>query len=145
MGLCTVLSNLCRNRELYVFWDAFHPSEKANRIIVRHILTGTTKYMNPMNLSSALALWATHDEVRTSVWAILCSGSSILFVYTILFNSQDVCVRVHEHEITQVALNVTCFFVCSFNWKTRFWPALPNTGFFRLYYNINYYIEKYNF
>uniref|UniRef100_A0A0D3AJQ3 GDSL esterase/lipase n=1 Tax=Brassica oleracea var. oleracea TaxID=109376 RepID=A0A0D3AJQ3_BRAOL len=56
MGLCTVLSNLCRNRELYVFWDAFHPSEKANRIIVRHILTGTTKYMNPMNLSSALAL-----------------------------------------------------------------------------------------
>ncbi|CAE6108350.1 unnamed protein product [Arabidopsis arenosa] len=56
MGLCTVLSNLCPNRELYVFWDAFHPTEKANRMIVRHILTGTTKYMNPMNLSSALAL-----------------------------------------------------------------------------------------
>ncbi|VVB15057.1 unnamed protein product [Arabis nemorensis] len=56
MGLCTVLSNLCPNRELYVFWDAFHPTEKANRMIVRHILTGSTKYMNPMNLSSALAL-----------------------------------------------------------------------------------------
>uniref|UniRef100_A0A1J3D3D7 GDSL esterase/lipase n=1 Tax=Noccaea caerulescens TaxID=107243 RepID=A0A1J3D3D7_NOCCA len=56
MGLCTILSNLCPNRDSYVFWDAFHPTEKANRMIVRHILTGTTKYMNPMNLSSALAL-----------------------------------------------------------------------------------------
>ncbi|EOA20881.1 hypothetical protein CARUB_v10001218mg [Capsella rubella] len=56
LGLCTVLSNLCPNRDLYVFWDAFHPTEKANRMIVRYILTGTTKYMNPMNLTSALAL-----------------------------------------------------------------------------------------
>lgn len=99
MGLCTVLSNLCPNRELYVFWDAFHPTEKANRMIVRHILTGTTKYMNPMNLSSALALWATHP--------IIWSGKlvSFILIYVYLIRKMYVLCndyRVQEHEITQV-------------------------------------------
>ncbi|XP_027366654.1 GDSL esterase/lipase At5g33370-like [Abrus precatorius] len=56
IGLCTVASNLCSNREAYAFWDPFHPSEKANRLIVRQIMTGTKEYMHPMNLSTILAL-----------------------------------------------------------------------------------------
>ncbi|CAL5343003.1 unnamed protein product [Camellia sinensis] len=56
LGLCTVISNLCPDRDLYAFWDAFHPTEKANRIIVQRILTGSTEYMNPMNLSTIMAL-----------------------------------------------------------------------------------------
>ncbi|XP_057428126.1 GDSL esterase/lipase LTL1-like isoform X2 [Lotus japonicus] len=56
IGLCTPLSNLCHNRDLYAFWDAFHPSEKASRIIVQQILTGSTHYMHPMNLSTIMAL-----------------------------------------------------------------------------------------
>ncbi|KAH7571802.1 hypothetical protein JRO89_XS04G0145300 [Xanthoceras sorbifolium] len=56
LGLCTRLSNLCSNRDQYAFWDPFHPSEKANRIIVQQIMTGSTKYMNPMNLSSIITL-----------------------------------------------------------------------------------------
>ncbi|KAL6278914.1 hypothetical protein ACE6H2_022515 [Prunus campanulata] len=56
LGLCTVASNLCPNRDQYAFWDAFHPSEKANKLIVQNILTGSTKYMDPMNLSTILAL-----------------------------------------------------------------------------------------
>ncbi|KAI4364534.1 hypothetical protein MLD38_020611 [Melastoma candidum] len=56
LGLCTVASNLCANRDQYAFWDPFHPSERANRIIVQQIMTGSTKYMNPMNLSTILAL-----------------------------------------------------------------------------------------
>ncbi|OAY44352.1 GDSL esterase/lipase At5g33370 [Manihot esculenta] len=56
LGLCTPASNLCSNRNLYAFWDPFHPSEKANRYIVQQILKGTTEYMNPMNLSTILAL-----------------------------------------------------------------------------------------
>ncbi|KAK7278254.1 hypothetical protein RJT34_23280 [Clitoria ternatea] len=56
IGLCTPISNLCPNRDLYAFWDAFHPSEKANRIIVQQILTGSTQYMHPMNLSTIMAL-----------------------------------------------------------------------------------------
>ncbi|XP_057476502.1 GDSL esterase/lipase At5g33370-like [Actinidia eriantha] len=56
IGLCTQLSNLCPNREIYAFWDPFHPSERANRIIVQHIMTGSTKYMHPMNLTTIMAL-----------------------------------------------------------------------------------------
>ncbi|EEF40425.1 GDSL esterase/lipase LTL1 [Ricinus communis] len=56
LGLCTGLSNLCPNRDVYAFWDPFHPSERANSYIARQILTGTTDYMNPMNLSTIMAL-----------------------------------------------------------------------------------------
>ncbi|XP_051121188.1 GDSL esterase/lipase At5g33370-like [Andrographis paniculata] len=56
IGLCTPLSNLCPDRSLYVFWDPFHPSERANRIIVQQILGGTNSYMNPMNLSTIMAV-----------------------------------------------------------------------------------------
>ncbi|CAB4291362.1 unnamed protein product [Prunus armeniaca] len=56
MGQCNPTSNLCPNRNLYAFWDAFHPTEKATRLIVKQIMTGSTKYMNPMNLSTIMAL-----------------------------------------------------------------------------------------
>ncbi|KAH9728198.1 GDSL esterase/lipase [Citrus sinensis] len=56
LGLCTALSNLCPNRQLYAFWDPFHPSEKANRLIVEQIFSGSTNYMTPMNLSTVMAL-----------------------------------------------------------------------------------------
>uniref|UniRef100_A0A0A0M3C0 Uncharacterized protein n=1 Tax=Cucumis sativus TaxID=3659 RepID=A0A0A0M3C0_CUCSA len=56
LGLCTVASNLCSNRDAYAFWDAFHPSEKANGIIVKQMFSGTTQYMYPMNLTTILQL-----------------------------------------------------------------------------------------
>ncbi|XP_028770708.1 GDSL esterase/lipase At5g33370 [Neltuma alba] len=56
LGLCTVASNLCPNRDVYAFWDPFHPSERANGLIVQQIMSGPTEYMYPMNLSTALAL-----------------------------------------------------------------------------------------
>lgn len=56
IGLCTPLSNLCPNRDIYAFWDPFHPSERANRIIVQQIFTGSSKYMHPMNLSTVKAI-----------------------------------------------------------------------------------------
>ncbi|XP_058002638.1 GDSL esterase/lipase At5g33370 isoform X3 [Hevea brasiliensis] len=56
IGLCTPTSNLCPNRDVFAFWDPFHPAERANRYIVQQILRGTNEYMNPMNLSTILAL-----------------------------------------------------------------------------------------
>ncbi|OAY41999.1 GDSL esterase/lipase At5g33370 [Manihot esculenta] len=56
VGLCTSSSNLCSNRDEYAFWDPFHPSERANRYIVQQLITGSTDYMNPMNLSTILTL-----------------------------------------------------------------------------------------
>ncbi|CAL5208362.1 unnamed protein product [Lathyrus oleraceus] len=56
IGLCTLASNICQRREDYLFWDAFHPSEKANKLIVEKIMTASTEFIYPMNLSTILAL-----------------------------------------------------------------------------------------
>ncbi|KAK4573324.1 hypothetical protein RGQ29_031332 [Quercus rubra] len=56
LGTCNSLSNLCPNRNAYVFWDPFHPTERANRLIAQQIMTGSTEYMNPMNLSTIMAM-----------------------------------------------------------------------------------------
>lgn len=32
-GLCLPNSKLCKNRQEYVFWDAFHPSDAANQVL----------------------------------------------------------------------------------------------------------------
>lgn len=56
LGLCTPISNLCADRDVYVFWDAFHPSERALRFIVQQIMTGSSQYMSPMNLTTLIGL-----------------------------------------------------------------------------------------
>uniref|UniRef100_R7W4W5 GDSL esterase/lipase LTL1 n=1 Tax=Aegilops tauschii TaxID=37682 RepID=R7W4W5_AEGTA len=56
IGLCTAASNVCADREVFAFWDAFHPTERANRIIVGQFMHGSTDYMHPMNLSTILAM-----------------------------------------------------------------------------------------
>ncbi|XP_022844129.1 GDSL esterase/lipase LTL1-like [Olea europaea var. sylvestris] len=56
VGVCNPTSNLCPNREIYAFWDAFHPTERANKIIVSTINTGSDEYMTPMNLSTIMKL-----------------------------------------------------------------------------------------
>ncbi|KAJ1279990.1 hypothetical protein BS78_04G198000 [Paspalum vaginatum] len=56
IGLCTAASNVCDNRDVFAFWDAFHPTERANRIIVGQFMHGDTDVMHPMNLSTILAM-----------------------------------------------------------------------------------------
>ncbi|CAI9778612.1 unnamed protein product [Fraxinus pennsylvanica] len=56
VGICNPTSNLCPNREVYAFWDPFHPTERANKIIVSTIFTGSDEYMTPMNLSTIMQL-----------------------------------------------------------------------------------------
>ncbi|KAL4574690.1 hypothetical protein LXL04_021526 [Taraxacum kok-saghyz] len=58
LGLCTGLSNLCPDRNKYMFWDAYHPSERMNRLIVEEMYSGF-KYMKPMNLSTLMAIDST--------------------------------------------------------------------------------------
>lgn len=54
VGLCTAVSHLCADRDRYVFWDSYHPTERANRIIVSQFMTGSLDYVSPLNLSTAL-------------------------------------------------------------------------------------------
>ncbi|KNA14163.1 hypothetical protein SOVF_110040 [Spinacia oleracea] len=61
LGLCTTLSNICPDRNVYAFWDAYHPTERANRFIVQQMMIGSVDHMSPMNLSTILA----KDSTRT--------------------------------------------------------------------------------
>lgn len=56
IGICTMVSSLCADRDAYVFWDAFHPTERANRLIAQQFVTGSEEYITPMNLSTILKL-----------------------------------------------------------------------------------------
>ncbi|VVB18305.1 unnamed protein product [Arabis nemorensis] len=48
---CGPTSSLCEERDKYVFWDPYHPSEAANVIIAKQLLYGDIKVISPVNLS----------------------------------------------------------------------------------------------
>ncbi|RLN41680.1 GDSL esterase/lipase [Panicum miliaceum] len=56
LGLCTAASSLCADRGRYVFWDPYHPTERASRIIVSQFMGGSLDYVSPMNLSTVLEM-----------------------------------------------------------------------------------------
>lgn len=41
--LCNKLSELCEDDSKYIFWDSYHPTERAYKVLVDQILT---KYVN---------------------------------------------------------------------------------------------------
>ncbi|KAF3554968.1 hypothetical protein F2Q69_00016503 [Brassica cretica] len=48
---CGPTSSMCKERDKYVFWDPYHPSEAANVIIAKQLLYGDVKVISPVNLS----------------------------------------------------------------------------------------------
>jgi hypothetical protein len=47
---CLPLSVPCLNRDKYVFWDAFHPTQAANQIIARRAYIGPPSDCYPINV-----------------------------------------------------------------------------------------------
>ncbi|VVA90744.1 unnamed protein product [Arabis nemorensis] len=47
---CGPSSKVCIDRSKYVFWDPYHPSEAANIIIARRLLSGDTSDISPINI-----------------------------------------------------------------------------------------------
>ncbi|KAL6349543.1 hypothetical protein AAG906_034200 [Vitis piasezkii] len=45
-------SVLCDDRSKYVFWDAYHPTEAANRIMARKLLNGDESISYPINIGN---------------------------------------------------------------------------------------------
>ncbi|GLJ15043.1 hypothetical protein SUGI_0245660 [Cryptomeria japonica] len=56
IGLCTPASSVCKNRDAYLFWDNYHPSERANKIIVDQFFDGSPSVMSPLNLRQMMKL-----------------------------------------------------------------------------------------
>ncbi|XP_060188965.1 GDSL esterase/lipase At5g55050-like [Lycium barbarum] len=53
---CTPLAVFCSNRSSHVFWDRYHPTEAANRIIINTAFDGTNQYVFPLNVKQLIAL-----------------------------------------------------------------------------------------
>ncbi|XP_057419948.1 GDSL esterase/lipase At4g28780-like [Lotus japonicus] len=56
LGPCTPLSHVCPDRDVYAFWDAFHPSQRALEFIAEGVFNGSSDIISPMNLSTIMAL-----------------------------------------------------------------------------------------
>ncbi|KAL8251426.1 hypothetical protein R6Q59_035119 [Mikania micrantha] len=57
-AICEVGVNLCSNRDDFLFWDLFHPTEKASQLAALTLVYGEgPEYVTPMNFSS-LAIFA---------------------------------------------------------------------------------------
>ncbi|CAL1389755.1 unnamed protein product [Linum trigynum] len=55
VGQCTPASNLCSNRDEYVYWDPYHPTERSAEAILEVILTGPPDVISPINLNTMMA------------------------------------------------------------------------------------------
>lgn len=53
---CTLVAILCHNRNSYVFWDRYHPTEAADRVIINTTFDGNNKYVFPINVKQLVAL-----------------------------------------------------------------------------------------
>ncbi|CAI0468316.1 unnamed protein product [Linum tenue] len=56
LGQCTPASNLCPNRDEYLYWDPTNPSDRYLGFYVEAISSGPTNVVFPMNLNSMLAM-----------------------------------------------------------------------------------------
>lgn len=53
---CLPLQTPCANREEYVFWDAFHPTDAVNVILGRKAFTGDSSVAFPINIQQLASL-----------------------------------------------------------------------------------------
>ncbi|KAJ4981767.1 hypothetical protein NE237_032604 [Protea cynaroides] len=53
---CLPISLYCSNRSDHVFWDFYHPTEAAYRIIVDNVFEGSQPYAYPINVKQLAAL-----------------------------------------------------------------------------------------
>ncbi|RWR91207.1 GDSL esterase/lipase [Cinnamomum micranthum f. kanehirae] len=49
-GICFPFSRPCANRDQYIFWDAFHPTQAVNAIFAQRTFSGPTSYCYPINI-----------------------------------------------------------------------------------------------
>ncbi|KAM7498899.1 hypothetical protein LguiA_023313 [Lonicera macranthoides] len=53
---CVPVSTYCPNRSDHLFWDLYHPTERASRMFVDTIFSGSQQYVIPMNLKQLVAV-----------------------------------------------------------------------------------------
>lgn len=52
--ICNRFSNLCPDRNKYVFWDPFHPTQRINGLVTNRVLNGPLSDISPVNIRQLL-------------------------------------------------------------------------------------------
>ncbi|KAI3940560.1 hypothetical protein MKW92_036168 [Papaver armeniacum] len=53
---CLPITEYCKNRRGHIFWDLYHPTEAAAKIIMNEFFLGTRKYVYPANVKQLLEI-----------------------------------------------------------------------------------------
>ncbi|CAM6008560.1 unnamed protein product [Sphagnum balticum] len=53
---CETSTSYCHNREEYIFWDLFHPTERVNILAQQQFLNGGLDVVSPMNVAQLMNL-----------------------------------------------------------------------------------------
>ncbi|RZC71748.1 hypothetical protein C5167_034966 [Papaver somniferum] len=53
---CLPITEYCKNRRGHIFWDLYHPTEAAAKIIMNEFFLGTEKYVYPVNVKQLLEI-----------------------------------------------------------------------------------------
>ncbi|KAL3634703.1 hypothetical protein CASFOL_021757 [Castilleja foliolosa] len=53
---CLPFQTPCPNRDQYIFWDAYHPTEAVNMLIGHRAFNGSTDYVYPVNIEQLATL-----------------------------------------------------------------------------------------
>lgn len=56
LGLCDHYVNPCSNREEYVYWDSFHPTEAINQITAERSFSSNTSDTYPLDINGLAQL-----------------------------------------------------------------------------------------
>ena len=55
-GKCDRRARLCPNRQNYLFWDGFHPTEAASAVAALALFADPGRYVHPINITWLAAL-----------------------------------------------------------------------------------------
>ncbi|XP_075500320.1 GDSL esterase/lipase At5g55050-like [Primulina tabacum] len=50
-GICNLTASLCPDRRKYLFWDLFHPTNKASNLAAETLYSGPPYYVSPINFA----------------------------------------------------------------------------------------------
>ena len=53
---CIPKASYCNNREKYLFWDKYHPTQQAHHFFSDLIFNGPRKYTFPINVQTLVAI-----------------------------------------------------------------------------------------
>eukprot|EP00262_Sarcandra_glabra_P009161 TRINITY_DN23195_c0_g1_i1.p1 TRINITY_DN23195_c0_g1~~TRINITY_DN23195_c0_g1_i1.p1 ORF type:complete len:377 (-),score=59.20 TRINITY_DN23195_c0_g1_i1:169-1242(-) len=53
---CLPISSFCPNRRDHVFWDLYHPTEAASRMLTDAFFDGSKEYVEPINVKQLIAM-----------------------------------------------------------------------------------------